>query len=177
MVVLAGSPACTVRVLSDAAAPVACGSDDVCPGGTACVEGACVEGESDPIPIDATLVGPDGGTVLGPDGLQLEIGAGALGNSTAFSMSLASATLEYANFIPTTRLYTITPSVTFSTGALVRLVVPAAASRTPGGQPQSLFLQPSPPGPEWTEVGDDDGDGSFVIAQTGTFGVGTAVTP
>jgi hypothetical protein len=165
--------ACTARVLEDAAAPPACASDDDCGAGAACVDDVCAEAEADPVPRDTTIVGPDGGVVYGPDGIVLSVDAGALDGSTAFSITTATATLEYANFTPTTRLYTIDPATTFS-GAGVRLSVPAAAAAVAGG-PRTLFVRPAPPGPTWDPVEDVDGDGTYALSRTGTFGVGVAI--
>jgi hypothetical protein len=159
---------CTATILRDATTPARCAADEDCAGGTVCDDEACVAVDSDDIPLDATLVGLDGGVVYGPDGIVLEIGAGALSGATAFTFALASATLEYANFTPTTRLYTIAPALVFATGSSARLRVPAA----PTTGATTLFFQPSPAGPDWTPFDDEVADGVFDVDRTGTFGVG-----
>jgi hypothetical protein len=172
----AGGPACSWRVLEDAAATPGCTDDGGCPGGTRCVAGACVTTEPEPIPLEATVVGPEGGLVHGPDGVLVEVAAGAVANTTAFSITMASATLDHTNFAATTRFYTIAPNVAFTAGTTVQVRVPTA---TPAGgaAPLTLFLQPTPPGPEWAPYPDADGDGVFFVDQTGTFAVGQPVEP
>ncbi|MBM4279485.1 MAG: hypothetical protein FJ137_01550 [Deltaproteobacteria bacterium] len=155
-------------VLQDAASPARCTDNDDCAGGTVCDGEICVATSADDIPIEATLVGVNGGVVYGPDGIVLEIDAGALPSATAFSFTLASATLEYENFTPTTRLYTITPTQVLATPSSARLRVPAA----PAAGATTMFFQPLPAGPVWTPFDDGDGDGVFAIDRTGTFGVG-----
>jgi hypothetical protein len=167
------STSCTARVLQDAAAPPACGSDDDCAAGFVCVDEACAGRDADPTPRESTIVGPDGGVVIGPDGIVLTVDAGALDGTTAFTITTSTSTLDYANFTPTTRLYAIEPATAFA-GATASLHVPTAADSDNGAR-TTLFLQPTPPGPTWEPVLDGDGDGSFALSRTGTFGIGIAV--
>ena len=166
---------CTARILEDAAAPPACASDDDCGAGSTCVEDVCADADADPVPREATVVGPGGGTVYGPDGVSLTIDPGALAASTAFTITTTTATLEYANFTPTLRLYTIDPTTEFSDAVVggARIHVPAVEAGAADGA-LTLFLRPTPPGPVWDPIEDDDGDGAFVLRHTGTFGIGVA---
>ncbi len=139
----------------------------------------CDDAPPDPVPAEITIVGVDGGVVYGPDGITLEVEPGALATTTAFSIVSASATLEFENFTPTARLFTVAPSVTFSTSSgnvVARLVVPAAAPAS-GAIASTLFLRPTPPGPIWQPIALADDEGGFALDQTGTFGIGDEVTP
>jgi hypothetical protein len=171
------STSCTARVLEDAAAPPACASDDDCGAGTACVDDVCAAKDADPLPREATSVGPEGGVVFGPDGVTLEVPAGALDGSTALTITTTTATYEYANFSPTTRLYSIEPTVTFAVDHTAKLHVPAADASASDGDvvgPRSLFLRPTPAAPTWDAIADDDGDGVFLLPRTGIFAIGVA---
>jgi hypothetical protein len=162
------SGGCTLQVLEDAAAPPACTSADDCPAGFRCTDGACAATAADPLPPEAVLVGSEGGSVIGVDGVTLTLDAGALASPTAFTITATTATLEYEGFQPTSRFYVVEPALSVA-GARMRVRIPGTAEGA------TLFLRPSSPGPAWAAI-PANGD-AFPLERTGTFAVGVAEEP
>lgn len=81
----------------------------------------------------STVIGPLGGTVTGPDGVQVVIPAGALSKSTTIGIAKSSvgAPSVPAGYPPVGAVYEFTPhDIVFTVPVTIRMPVPSGASGT-----------------------------------------------
>lgn len=122
--------ACKTGTTDDPKA-LACDSEGRCTlPGYICVDGECLEGGE---AVEENRIGQQGGTVMGPDGVRLEIPAGAVSSSVLFTIARQSSSAPTPGLAPVSRVYRILPAGTaFSLAA--RVVIPFAGSKIPAGK-------------------------------------------
>ncbi len=121
--------------------------------GLAALLGACGGDDeaavnTDPAPAVSAVIGPQGGTVDGPDGVQVVIPAGALSQPTTIGIarSSAGAPTPPAGNPPTAAIYEFTPhDLVFNAPVTLRMPVP-------NGTANADVLMASP-GEDWQAVG------------------------
>lgn len=160
-------PGCTALVILDDTAPLVCQADSDCAAGTVCDNANCIGFRTEVIPTSAVVVGAAGGTLTGPDGVMLEIPAGAVVDDQAFLIGRASSTLLFQNFEPRSRFYAISPFTEFELPA--RLVAPAALCGAVNSC--EIFFQPQDSAETWVAFDFENA----AITRTGVFAVGVGV--
>ena len=164
---IALSSGCTLIVWRDASTPAACDDDEDCPAGEGCVDEVCEVVDPGAVPAEGTRIDIAGGTVVGVDGVELEVPAGAVNAATIFVVRRETSTLPRDNFDATGSFYAVTPAVSFAIPALLLL---------PGDDDDDAFLQPVDAGAGWQTLTQAD-DGRFELLRTGVVARGQAVTP
>lgn len=160
---LAIASGCTAFVVHDATNGPQCDDDDDCGAGTVCVDTVCVAIDDDPTPGVGTPIDADGGVVVGPDGLALDIPAGALTGTVHIRLERVTATLPRDNF-DADAFYRVQPALT--------LTVPGTL--TLPGEGEALFLRPSAGATLWDEIAPEDTD-RFEVSTLDVFARGDAV--
>jgi hypothetical protein len=107
------SSGCSLVVYNDATTPAACDDDDACPAGEACIDERCAAVDPGSVPGVGTSVGVAGGTVTGPDGVVLDVPAGALPGNFTITIARTTSTLPRDNVGDGT-FYEIEPALAFA---------------------------------------------------------------
>ncbi len=116
-------PGCTVLASFFATQTPTCESEADCFAGYECVDGACQEvvtATQPPIVAPASIDG-QGGTVVGPDGVELIIPQGALSGAATVVIERYSATLSPFGVDPETPVYSIRPALMLSRPATLSI--------------------------------------------------------
>lgn len=153
-VVVLASSACSLVVYNDATTPAVCDDDADCPAGEACVDASCAVVDPGSLPAVGTAIDVTGGTVVGPDGVVLEVPAGAVTGKVSITIARTTSTLPRDN-IGDGAFYAIEPAITFAISAVLTL---------PDEQ-STAWLSPVE-GLTWEALGASD-DGRFVLPRTG----------
>lgn len=159
------APGCTLIVWRDAATPAPCDDDVDCPADEACVDGSCDVVDPGAVPADGTAIDIAGGVVSGPDGVELEVPAGAVSGETVFFIRKETSTLPRDNFAAEGGFYAVSPTVTFAIPALLRLP----------GDDDEAFLRPIDDDLEWQPL-IVNGE-RFELPRAGVVARGQTVTP
>ncbi len=158
------SSGCSLVVYNDATTPAACDDDDACPAGEACIDERCAAVDPGSVPGVGTSVGVAGGTVTGPDGVVLDVPAGALPGNFTITIARTTSTLPRDNVGDGT-FYEIEPALAFAISAT--LTLPA------DGDVDTAWVSPLE-GVTWEALATDDA--RFVLPRTGVV-VRAAETP
>lgn len=148
---LSVAPACTALVVQDAlAGAVACETAGDCAAGFACQDGRCEAVEpSGQTPPEGTLVGPGGGDVLGPDGVELAVPPDAVGADTAFIIKRESATNVALGCDEASGFFRVTPAVVLAEPAVLSIPVldcaECAVCAKPGEDGSAWIVLEEPP--------------------------------
>ncbi len=154
--------ACTATVLTDDRKDAPCASDDDCPATAICVDDGCAPQAQESIGA-AFVVGATGGRILGVDGVFVDVNAGSVDGSRAFSITRASGTLPHNNFSARSRFYQLVPE-----GDVDGVVTVPVEGGCDGC---ALFVRPADGSPQWTRVAIDD-EGRAALARAAVFAVG-----
>ena len=116
---------------------------------SACGGGNSAAPAATPMPAaSSAVIGPAGGTLTGPDGVQVIFPAGALNADTTIGIarSSAGAPATFADNPPAGGIYEFTPhNLVFNTPVTIRMPLPANAD------PAALFM--ASPGEDWQNIG------------------------
>lgn len=160
---------CTLIVWRDASTPAPCDDDADCPADEACVDEVCEVVDPGAVPAEGTRIDIAGGIVDGPDGVELEVPAGAVNTATMFFLRRETSTWPRDNFDAGNGFYAIAPAVSFATPAL--LVLPEN-----DGDDDDAFLQPTDGSTIWQRLTRAD-NGRFELPRAGVVARGSTVTP
>jgi hypothetical protein len=120
---LTAAPGCTVLASFLSSQTPTCESTSDCFAGFECTDGTCIEVATPTQPpiVPPASIDAEGGTVLGPDGVELIIPAGALSGAATVVIERYSATLDPFGVAPQTLVYSIRPALTLSRAATLRI--------------------------------------------------------
>lgn len=119
-VLLVASSGCSLVVYNDATTPAACADDGDCPAATACIDERCSAVDPGAVPGVGTSVGVAGGTITGPDGVVVDVPAGALSGNFTITVTRTTSTLPRDN-VGDGVFYKIEPELTFAISATLTL--------------------------------------------------------
>ena len=145
-------PACTAIVVQDVLADAPpCENAGDCAAGFGCVDDRCEVAEpSGQVPPEGTVVGPAGGDVLGPDGVELAIPQDAVSTATAFVIERESATNVALGCAEHSAFFRVSPEVDLAAAAVLVIPVEGCADCVVCAKP-------------------DDGEGAWTVLEAPPF--------
>ena len=101
-----------------------CETSSDCQAGEICSEGICATSGNNNNIVVQDGVGPEGGTVLGPNGERLVIPAGALSARYVFTFEYLSSSIVVSGVDTVSRIYAIDPQIPLLTEAQLEVAFP-----------------------------------------------------